>query len=251
MPERASDGRAVLRLEDVHAFYGESHILHGVGLEVRAGEVVTLLGRNGAGKTTTLKAIMGILEQRTGSIRFDGQELIEFEAHLATCARCQSELAELRRVVAGIGMTTEPVAPPPSLKARAISRATAGDFVVETTDTIERVSSRVSRPFAMPWRTTSIPRTSRCMPTLVSRAASERPYPQHVTSGGGQPGADPGRDDPGHHRVSAFGQPSAVFEARTIEHDPGDTQADRGGSAAEQAPAHELLAVRRRLVDGQ
>jgi hypothetical protein len=74
-----------------------------------------------------------------------------FEAHLATCARCQSELAELRRVVAGIGMTTDPVAPPASLKARAISRATAGDFVVETTDSIERVSSRVSRPFAMPW----------------------------------------------------------------------------------------------------
>src|SRR5688572_32474210 len=76
MPEFANGGREVLRLEDVHAFYGESHILHGVELSVREGEVVTLLGRNGAGKTTTLKAIMGIVEQRTGSIRFDGHELI-------------------------------------------------------------------------------------------------------------------------------------------------------------------------------
>ena len=65
-PERGARGaREVLRLEDLHAFYGESHILHGVELSVREGEVVTLLGRNGAGKTTTLKSIMGIVEQRT------------------------------------------------------------------------------------------------------------------------------------------------------------------------------------------
>jgi branched-chain amino acid transport system ATP-binding protein len=76
MPERADGARETLRLEDVHAFYGESHILHGVELSVREGEVVTLLGRNGAGKTTTLKAIMGIVEQRAGSIRFAGHELI-------------------------------------------------------------------------------------------------------------------------------------------------------------------------------
>jgi branched-chain amino acid transport system ATP-binding protein len=72
------DGPAgeVLRLEGLNAFYGESHVLHGVDLEVREGEVVTLLGRNGAGKTTTLKAIMGILERRSGSIRFEGRELV-------------------------------------------------------------------------------------------------------------------------------------------------------------------------------
>jgi branched-chain amino acid transport system ATP-binding protein len=72
-PERAGEA---LRLAGVNAFYGESHVLHGVDLEVRQGEVVTLLGRNGAGKTTTLKAIMGILEQRSGSIRFEGRELV-------------------------------------------------------------------------------------------------------------------------------------------------------------------------------
>jgi branched-chain amino acid transport system ATP-binding protein len=68
--------RALLALQDLEAWYGESHILHGVTLAVQPGEVVTLLGRNGVGKTTTLKAIMGIIEQRTGSVRFEGRELI-------------------------------------------------------------------------------------------------------------------------------------------------------------------------------
>ena len=76
MPEATNGRQEVLQLEGVHAFYGESHILHGVDLGVRAGEVVTLLGRNGAGKTTTLKSVMGIVEQRTGSIRFGGRELV-------------------------------------------------------------------------------------------------------------------------------------------------------------------------------
>ena len=73
--------REVLRLEDLHAFYGESHILHGVELSVREGDVVTLLGRNGAGKTTTLKAILGIVEERRGSIRFADRELIGLPSH--------------------------------------------------------------------------------------------------------------------------------------------------------------------------
>jgi len=72
MPE----ARALLAVEQLEAWYGESHILHGASFAVRPGEVVTLLGRNGVGKTTTLKAIMGIVERRTGSVRFDGQELI-------------------------------------------------------------------------------------------------------------------------------------------------------------------------------
>jgi len=70
------DGRELLRVEGLQAFYGESHILHGVDFSVREGEVVTLLGRNGAGKTTTLKAVMGIVRKRTGSVRFGGAELI-------------------------------------------------------------------------------------------------------------------------------------------------------------------------------
>ncbi len=65
-----------LAIEGLQAWYGESHILHGVDLTVRRGEVVTLLGRNGAGRTTTLRAIMGLTGRRTGSIRIDGHETI-------------------------------------------------------------------------------------------------------------------------------------------------------------------------------
>ena len=66
----------LLSVKDLQAWYGESHILHGVAFDVFQGEVVTLLGRNGAGKTTTLKSIMGIVGQRTGSVRFETRELI-------------------------------------------------------------------------------------------------------------------------------------------------------------------------------
>jgi branched-chain amino acid transport system ATP-binding protein len=72
---------AMLEIADLHGYYGESHVLHGVSLEVRQGEVVTLLGRNGAGKTSTMRAIMGIMGKRTGSIRFQGQELIGMAQH--------------------------------------------------------------------------------------------------------------------------------------------------------------------------
>ncbi|SMH34915.1 MULTISPECIES: ABC transporter ATP-binding protein [Azospirillum] len=74
-------GTAMLEVRDLHGFYGESHVLHGVSLEVRQGEVVTLLGRNGAGKTSTMRAIMGIMAKRTGSIRFQGTELIGMAPH--------------------------------------------------------------------------------------------------------------------------------------------------------------------------
>jgi len=67
---------ALLAVNELQAWYGESHVLHGVTFDVQPGEVVTLLGRNGVGKTTTLKAIMGIIESRTGSVRFEGAELI-------------------------------------------------------------------------------------------------------------------------------------------------------------------------------
>jgi branched-chain amino acid transport system ATP-binding protein len=69
-------GAALLAVEGLQAWYGESHILHGASFDVLAGEVVTLLGRNGAGKTTTLKAVMGMVSQRTGSVRYDGTQLI-------------------------------------------------------------------------------------------------------------------------------------------------------------------------------
>jgi branched-chain amino acid transport system ATP-binding protein len=75
MPE-ASASAPLLAVRDLHAWYGESHVLHGVTFEVRRGEVVTLLGRNGAGKTTTLKSLMGMIPRREGSVVFDGTETI-------------------------------------------------------------------------------------------------------------------------------------------------------------------------------
>jgi branched-chain amino acid transport system ATP-binding protein len=66
----------ILQARNLEAWYGESHILHGVDFEVNAGEVVTLLGRNGAGKTTTLKSVIGIIAKRTGSVRFNDHEII-------------------------------------------------------------------------------------------------------------------------------------------------------------------------------
>jgi branched-chain amino acid transport system ATP-binding protein len=69
-------GSAVLSVQNLQAWYGESHILHGMDFNVNAGEVVTLLGRNGAGKTTTLKSVMGIIGKRTGSVRFNNQDTI-------------------------------------------------------------------------------------------------------------------------------------------------------------------------------
>ncbi|MBE7417310.1 MAG: ABC transporter ATP-binding protein [Ideonella sp.] len=71
----------LLRLNAVHAWYGESHILHGVDLTVNQGEVVTLLGRNGAGRTTTLKAIMGLVGRRSGSIMINGTEAVALSPH--------------------------------------------------------------------------------------------------------------------------------------------------------------------------
>src|SRR5947209_3866936 len=75
MPEPEA-APALLEVAGLHAWYGESHVLHGMDFTVEEGEVVTLLGRNGAGKTTTLRAIMGILGPRRGSISFRGSELI-------------------------------------------------------------------------------------------------------------------------------------------------------------------------------
>ncbi len=71
----------LLKVAGLQAFYGESHILHGVDFEIREGEVVTLLGRNGVGKTTTLKSVMGVVTQRTGSVRFAGGETIELASN--------------------------------------------------------------------------------------------------------------------------------------------------------------------------
>ena len=93
MPEGGKQA-SLLAVRELNAWYGESHILHGVAFDVAAGEVVTLLGRNGAGKTTTMKSIMGIVGRREGSISLDGEETIRLPsnriAHLGI-ALCPEE----------------------------------------------------------------------------------------------------------------------------------------------------------------
>ena len=74
-------GNIELSVKDLHSWYGESHILHGMNFEVHKGEVVTLLGRNGAGKTTTMKSVMGMIPSRKGSVSYEGQELIQLPSN--------------------------------------------------------------------------------------------------------------------------------------------------------------------------
>src|SRR2546425_2617420 len=101
----------LLEVRDLHAWYGESHILHGVDFEIRPGEMVTLLGRNGAGKTTTLKSIMGIVGRRPGSIRFECRELIDLPSNRIARLRpafCPRE----RRVCARLNLAGRFLLPP-------------------------------------------------------------------------------------------------------------------------------------------
>ncbi|MCX7135446.1 MAG: ABC transporter ATP-binding protein [Proteobacteria bacterium] len=81
MDNASQAGSELLRVTDLHAFYGESHILHGIDFVVNRGEVVTLLGRNGAGRTTTLRAILGLTGKRAGSIMINGRESIGMATH--------------------------------------------------------------------------------------------------------------------------------------------------------------------------
>ena len=101
----------MLEIRNLDAWYGESHVLHGVELDVHASEVVTLLGRNGAGKSTTLKSIMGLIRQRTGSIRVDGDELIAARSDRiarAGIAFCPEE----RGIYTSLNVTENLVLPP-------------------------------------------------------------------------------------------------------------------------------------------
>ncbi|MBS0536957.1 MAG: ABC transporter ATP-binding protein [Proteobacteria bacterium] len=102
----------LLAVKDLQAWYGESHILHGVSFDVQAGEVVTLLGRNGAGKTTTMKSIMGIVGQRKGSVRFEGQELINKQSNQiarAGIALCPEERGIFASLSVEENLTLPPV----------------------------------------------------------------------------------------------------------------------------------------------
>ena len=92
---------AMLEVDGLDAWYDRSHVVQGLRFEVKRGEIVTLMGRNGAGKTSTLKAIMGLLAKRGGSVRFDGQEILALPAH-ARYHRGLAYVPEERRIVPGL-----------------------------------------------------------------------------------------------------------------------------------------------------
>jgi branched-chain amino acid transport system ATP-binding protein len=130
---------ALLSVQNLNAWYAESHVLHGVSFDVREGELLTLIGRNGAGKTTTLRSIMGILRKRTGSIRLGAQELIgrpTYEIARQGIAYCPEERAifsslsvrenlMLPPVLRGGGLSIDQLFEAfPNLKARAASQGT-------------------------------------------------------------------------------------------------------------------------------
>ena len=94
-------GVPLLAVQDLSAWYGHSHILQGVKLEVRPGEIVTLIGRNGAGKTTTLKSIMGLVPRREGRVAFAGEEILGLPPH-ARFHRGLAYVPEERRIVPGL-----------------------------------------------------------------------------------------------------------------------------------------------------
>src|SRR5438105_8617158 len=113
----------LLSVKDLQAWYGESHILHGVSFDVHQGEVVTLLGRNGAGKTTTLKSIMGIVGQRTGSVRFETRELIGRASNQiarAGSALCPEERGIFASLTVEENLMLPPVVKPGGLPLEAI-----------------------------------------------------------------------------------------------------------------------------------
>ena len=110
----------MLEVADLNAWYGESHVLHGVQFEVREGEVVTLLGRNGAGKTTTMKSIMGLVPRREGSIRFRGRELVQ--ASPEAIARSGIALCPEERGIFGSLSVTENLLLPPVIAPGGLER---------------------------------------------------------------------------------------------------------------------------------
>ncbi len=101
----------LLEVRDLNAYYGESHVLHGVDLEVRTGELVTLLGRNGAGRTSTLKAIMNLTDRKTGAVRFKGKDIGKLEPH-EIARRGIGYCPEERGIYAGLSTEENLLLPP-------------------------------------------------------------------------------------------------------------------------------------------
>jgi branched-chain amino acid transport system ATP-binding protein len=177
----------VLEARDLQAFYGESKVLHGVALDVAAGEVVTLLGRNGAGKTTTLKAIMGLVPRREGSILFEGRQLIGLPANeiaRAGIAYCPEE----RGIFSSLNVEENLMLPPriraggmsvpeifelfPNLKERAKSQGTVLSGGEQQMLAIGRILRTGSSPAAA-GRANRRPRPCDCRENRQGDSASE------------------------------------------------------------------------------
>jgi branched-chain amino acid transport system ATP-binding protein len=133
---------SLLKVSELNAWYGESHVLHGIDLEMREGEVVTLLGRNGAGKTTTIKSIMGIVAERTGSVRFAGRELIGLPAN--AIARLGIALCPEERGIFASLNVEENLFLPPEIRAGGLSRAEILDLFPNLRDRMASQGTKLS-----------------------------------------------------------------------------------------------------------
>lgn len=131
---------AFLEIKGLHAWYGPSHVLQGIDLDVEQGELVCLIGRNGAGKTTTVKSVAGLMAKVRGSIRFDGEELVGLPAH-ARFARGLAYVPEERRIVPGLtvrenirlGLLSSPL------------RRKESDVIEEIAETFPRLKERLDQ----------------------------------------------------------------------------------------------------------
>jgi len=136
------DRAPILAVENLQAWYGESHILHGVNFEVFPGEVVTLLGRNGAGKTTILKSIMGIVGQRKGSARFEGRELINLTSD--KIARTGLAFCPEERGIFSTLDVEENLLLPPQIKAGGLSASQVFDLFPNLKERLHSQGTRLS-----------------------------------------------------------------------------------------------------------
>ena len=150
MPEAALASRAaaatgtepLLAVEDLHAWYGESHVLHGMRFEVPRGEVVTLLGRNGAGKTTTLRSIMGVLAKKRGSVRFEGRETIHLPSR--TIARAGIGYCPEERGIFASLSVEENLMLPPVVRPGGMSRATIFELFPNLEERLRSAGTKLS-----------------------------------------------------------------------------------------------------------
>ena len=131
---------AMLKLDNLNAWYGHSHVLQGVSLEVKAGEIVTLIGRNGAGKTTTLRTVMGLVARKSGVVTFDGADLLREPAH-RRYHRGLAYVPEERRIVPGLSVLE-------NLQLGLIAspnRAREGEIIERIAETFPRLKQRINQ----------------------------------------------------------------------------------------------------------